>query len=56
MADLAGKKVGIQASSSVMDAIEAKGMVDKIGEENFQKYDTMLQAIMDLELGRATRW
>lgn len=52
MADLAGKKVGIQASSSVMDAIEAKGMVETIGEENFLKYDTMLQAIMDLELGR----
>ena len=52
MEDLAGKKVGIQASSSVLEAIEAKGMTEKIGEDNFQKYDTMLQAIMDLELGR----
>ncbi len=51
-ADLAGKKIGVQAGSSALESMEKDAIFAEIGEENIQEYDTMLTALMDLKIGR----
>ncbi len=51
-ADLAGKKVGVQAGSNALESMKKDAIFDSIGEENIQEYDTMLTALMDLKIGR----
>lgn len=48
--DLAGKKVGIQALSSAVDALNANPVKDKI--ESLTEYDTNVLALTDLKAGR----
>lgn len=48
--DLAGKKVGIQALSSAVDALNANPIKDKI--DSTTEYDTNVLALTDLKAGR----
>lgn len=51
-ADLAGKKIGVQAGSSALESMKKDAVFDSIGESNIQEYETMLNALMDLKIGR----
>lgn len=51
-ADLAGKKIGVQAGSSALESMQKDAVFASIGEENIQEYETMLNALMDLKIGR----
>ncbi|MBB6444783.1 amino acid ABC transporter substrate-binding protein [Bacillus benzoevorans] len=48
--DLAGKKIGIQALSSAVDALNANPIKDKI--DSTTEYDTNVLALTDLKAGR----
>ena len=50
MADLAGKKVGLQAQSSALDALNGNEISSKI--ENITEYKTNVLALNDLKIGR----
>lgn len=50
-ADLAGKKIGVQGSSSTEEAVLADKSV-KINESDIVKYDTILLELTDLTAGR----
>jgi len=50
LSDLAGKKVGIQALSSAVDALNANPIKDKI--KSLTEYDTNVLALADLKAGR----
>lgn len=49
-ADLAGKKVGVQAESTAVDAVAADPIASSIGE--MLEYSDNISAFMDLDLGR----
>ncbi len=51
-ADLAGKKIGVQAGSSALESMQKDAVFASIGEGNIQEYETMLNALMDLKIGR----
>ncbi|MCI9627020.1 MAG: transporter substrate-binding domain-containing protein [Clostridia bacterium] len=50
--DLAGKKIGVQAGSSALESMQKDAVFASIGEGNIQEYETMLNALMDLKIGR----
>lgn len=50
LSDLAGKKVGIQALSSAVDALNANPIKDQI--KSLTEYDTNVLALSDLKAGR----